>query len=383
MHSRKGKREATEQQGTSDQKATGSASSSSVIVIDEEPDSTGKDERSDEQQKAATGAKAMSVVASEASKQFRETTNFNDVHGNAAFAKQTRIMAETAAEVADAQCSLTEERPKVKATTVEASVATSQVGQQVDILEDCIFLENARKAGLAKAARDLGAPKTARSLPAKAAPSAAPYQAPPSSLETPPWRREATRSPRPEGRTRTTAPNATASRRVSWSPNALGERAVDSGGQRPSGNEQKPVSSEGQRPAAVDSGGQRLPQQGQSASSSEGQRPAEASTKESQPKPNRTTRMATFAKMLRPFNTEGVGTNRAGQSYTKLGAWSYEAYKEHISEMAQGLADPKLPQPSHFVGYKYKLFGLDDGARWEGLNSEILKGSYFEVSDAS
>ena len=84
--------------------------------------------------------------------------------------------------------------------------------------------------------------------------------------------------------------------------------------------------------------------------------------------------MASFTKMWRPFNVDGVGTNRAGQSYAKLGAWSYEVYKENISEMTHGLADPGLPQPDNYPEYKRKVFGLDDGARWEGLNKGRLKG---------
>ena len=178
----KEKGETTEQQGTSAQEATGSTTSS-VIVIDKETNTTAKGE------KAKDPADRFNIAE--------------------------RVAA------------------KCKATTIAASVVTSHVGRMIDNFED-----RHKEAAIAKAARlaekEAGVPKASQSVPAKAAPKTLPYKAPPLILESPPSRRrEATRSPRPEGRARTTSQNATARRRVSWSPNALGERAVDSGGQRP------------------------------------------------------------------------------------------------------------------------------------------------------
>ena len=124
---------------------------------------------------------------------------------------------------------------KDKTTADETQESAPNVGKMIESLEDRIFKEQAQAAAAAKAAGSKAAvPVVAPSqnVPAKAAPTIP--KAPSANwTDHQSKRREVTRSPRAEGRTNTSEQNATARRRVSWSPTTVRKRTFDSGGQGP------------------------------------------------------------------------------------------------------------------------------------------------------
>jgi len=92
--------------------------------------------------------------------------------------------------------------------------------------------------------------------------------------------------------------------------------------------------------------------------------------------------MSDWMMRVRPVKSNGIGTNRAGISYDRLGTWSYESYREQLAEEADGCADYGLPNWGEEEA-RYISPGINDGARGVGLQEGRLPRSMFKVLDAS